>query len=235
MSRQRILVVEDDGAIRQGILDSLVFAGYQTLEASRGDSGLEMALHATYDLLLLDIVLPALSGLEILRQIRESRPTQPVIMLTAKGEENDRIQGLKLGADDYVVKPFSVRELAARVEAVLRRSPERPDPVELLELPCGTVDFNNREIEYLDGERGDLSERESDILRYMAGHAGRTISRDELMSRVWRLNPQGINTRAIDMQIARLREKLRDDASDPQLIRTIRGKGYLFVLAGEPV
>ena len=228
MKKQRILVVEDDGAIRRGICDALQFEGYATLEADRGDNGLEVALRGGYDLLLLDLVLPGCGGLEILAQVRAAHPTLPIIILTARGDEADRVEGLKLGADDYVVKPFSVRELTARVEAVLRRSPERPSDVSRLPVPGGSVDLDRQEITFDDGGRVDLSERERDILRYLAGNGGRAISRDELMARVWGIDPKGLNTRAIDMQIARLREKLRDDAAQPQLIRTVRGKGYVF-------
>ena len=125
MQTQTVLTVEDDAAIRRGIVDSLRFAGYGVFEAARGDLGREMALARSYDLLLLDLVLPGCEGLDILRAVREVRPAQPVIILTARGEEQDRVEGLRLGADDYVVKPFSVKELLAHVEAVLRRSPER--------------------------------------------------------------------------------------------------------------
>lgn len=231
MDRQRILTIEDDPAIRRGIVDVLEFEGYAILEADRGDTGLEMALSRTFDLLLLDLVLPGVAGLEILKQIRDHRPTLPVIILSAKGEEADRVAGLKLGADDYVVKPFSVKELTARVQAVLRRSPERPQNNPELPIPGGVADLNRAEIRYDDGTRCDLSEREVDILRYLSSHAGRTISRDELMARVWRIDPRGLNSRAIDMQVARLREKLRDNSSDPKLIRTVRGKGYVYVAA----
>ncbi len=231
MDRQRILTIEDDPAIRQGVLDVLEFEGYATLEADRGDTGLAMAMERTYDLLLLDLVLPGVAGLEILKEVRDLRPTLPVIILSARGEESDRVAGLKLGADDYVVKPFSVKELVARVAAVLRRSPERAAVCPELPIPGGMADLSRAEIRYDDGSRSDLSEREVDILRYLSSHAGRTISRDELMARVWRIDPRGLNSRAIDMQIARLREKLRDNS---QVIRTVRGKGYVFV-TGEPV
>jgi DNA-binding response OmpR family regulator len=229
MDRQRILTIEDDPAIRRGVVDVLEFEGYAILEADRGDTGLEMALSRTFDLLLLDLVLPGVAGLEILKQVRDLRPTLPVIILSARGEEADRVAGLKLGADDYVVKPFSVKELVARVQAVLRRSPERPVENPELPIPGGIADLNRAEIRYDDGTRCDLSEREVDILRYLSSHAGRIISRDELMSRVWRIDPRGLNSRAIDMQVARLREKLRDNSADPKLIRTVRGKGYLYV------
>src|SRR5437868_13122945 len=167
MNNKRILVVEDDSAIRQGVVDALEFAGYETLQAANGIDGLAQALRASFDLLLLDLILPGKSGFEILKATREARPTLPIIILTARGEEADRVQGLGLGADDYVVKPFSVRELLARVEAVLRRSPERPSAVNKLDLDCGTVDFERREIRYTNGKRGELSEREIQLLSYL--------------------------------------------------------------------
>ena len=141
MPAQSVLTVEDDAAIRRGIVDALRFAGYGVFEAARGDTGREMALAQSYDLLLLDLVLPGCDGLDILRAVRQLRPTQPVIILTARGEESDRVDGLRLGADDYVVKPFSVKELLARVEAVLRRSPERPQELSQLHLPGAIADL----------------------------------------------------------------------------------------------
>lgn len=227
MSTQ-ILVVEDDSAIRRGVIDALGFHGYQTLEAATGTLGCEMALERTYDLMLLDIVLPGKSGLEILAEVRKSRPTQPVIILTSRGEENDRVEGLRRGADDYVVKPFSIKELLARVEAVLRRSPERPSDVQQLPLPGGTADLARCEIRYEDGDRAELSEREVELLRYLATNPGRAIARDEILSRVWGINPKGVQSRTIDMHVARLREKLRDNPSQPRVILTVRGKGYML-------
>ncbi|HMC27589.1 MAG TPA: response regulator transcription factor [Verrucomicrobiae bacterium] len=228
MDQQTILVIEDDSAIRQGIVDALSFAGYATLEAGDGNRGLAQALRATFDLLMLDLVLPGQSGFDILKQTREARPTLPIIILTARGEEADRVNGLRLGADDYVVKPFSVRELLARVEAVLRRSPERPSAVNKLHLDCGTVDFERREIRYANGKRCELSEREVQLLSYLAIHQGRAVSREEILTRVWRLNPKGIETRTIDMHVANLREKLHDDPEKPRIVLTVRGKGYMF-------
>ncbi len=225
---KRILIVEDDSAIRQGIVDAARFAGYDVLEACNGEDGLRMAVRVDYDLLLLDLVLPGHSGLEILAEVRTSRPTLPVIILTALGAEGDRVKGLTLGADDYVVKPFSVKELLARVEAVLRRTPERPSDVKTIAFPSGTADLDRRELRFDDGGRCELSEREADLLRYLAGNAGRAISREEILRRVWRMDPKGIETRTIDMHIARLREKLHDDSSEPQIVVTVRGKGYMF-------
>jgi DNA-binding response OmpR family regulator len=228
MAQRRILVVEDDAAIRQGIVDALQFDGYATLEAATGDVGLDMARSVDCDLVLLDLVLPGQDGLSILREVRGTRPTLPIIILTARGEEQDRVQGLKLGADDYVVKPFRVAELLARVEAVLRRSPERPADLKLVPFAGGVIDLARNEIRFENNDRCELSEREVELLRYLACNNGRAISRDEILSRVWRLDPIGIATRTIDMHIARLRDKLRDDCENPRIILTVRGKGYMF-------
>jgi len=227
MDAKWVLVVEDDAAIRRGLVDALRFAGYEVLQASNGQDGMTQALRATYDLLLLDLILPGQSGFEILKAVREARPTLPVVILTARGEEDDRIKGLRLGADDYVVKPFSVRELLARVEAVLRRSPERPSPVERLPLSRGVADLARREVRFEDGERCEWSEREVELLRYLASHPGRAISRDEILTRVWRLDPKHLETRTIDMHVAHLREKLRDNSGEPKVLLTVRGKGYM--------
>lgn len=231
MDSRRVLVVEDDSAIRQGIVDALKFAGFDVIQARNGNEGLTEALRANFDLLLLDLILPGVGGFEILKATRESRPTLPVIILTARGEEADRVQGLRLGADDYVVKPFSLRELLARVEAVLRRSPERPNTITKVRFDGGTIDLARCEIRYGDGERSELSEKEVELLRYLATNSGRVISRDEILLRVWRLNPKRLETRTIDMHIANLREKLRDDSGAPKVLLTVRGKGYMFAAA----
>lgn len=225
---RQVLTIEDDAAIRRGIVDALEFAGYRVIQAADGESGLDHAVRSSYDLLLLDLVLPQRGGLEILRELRVVRPTVPVIILSARGEENDRVRGLQMGADDYVVKPFSVKELLARVEAVLRRSPERPNDLDCAAFPGGHADFARREVCYDDGGRSELSEREVELLRYLVINAGRAIDRDELLSNVWRISPRGTATRTIDMHIARLRDKLRDNSAHPQVVLTVRGKGYMF-------
>ena len=228
MQKQRILVIEDDPAIRQGIVDALQFEGYETLEADNGDEGFRMAVRVACDLLLLDLILPGRDGFEILREVRRTRPTLPVVILTARGDEEDRVRGLREGADDYVVKPFSVKELLARVETVLRRSPERPSDVSEIKLPGGVADLARCEVRLQDGGRCELTEREVELLRYLASNPGRAISRDEILSRVWRISPTGLHTRTIDMHIVRLREKLGDDPSHPRIILTVRSKGYMF-------
>jgi DNA-binding response OmpR family regulator len=233
MDPKRILVVEDDAAIRRGLVDALGFAGYETLEAGEGAAALAAALGSDCDLLLLDLVLPGRDGLSVLREIRAARSPLPVIVLTARGAEDDRVRGLDLGADDYVVKPFSLKELLARVEAVLRRAPARPPAVSRWSFVGGTADLSRHEVRFDDGVRCELSEREGDLLAYLARHAGRAVSRDELLARVWGLNPAGITTRTIDMHVARLREKLRDDPERPRVVVTVRGQGYMLA-APEP-
>jgi two-component system, OmpR family, alkaline phosphatase synthesis response regulator PhoP len=233
MSPPTILVIEDDAAIRRGLCDALRFAGFLVIDAPDGATGRTSALHATYDLMLLDLVLPHGSGFEILETMKRHRPGTPVIILSARGEENDKVKGLKLGADDYVVKPFSVRELLARVNAVLRRSPERPQPVEVVSFPHGRADLARREVQLADGERIELSERETELLRYLAAHRGRALSREEILQRVWRLDAKGLATRTIDMHVASLRQKLRDDANEPAFLLTVRGKGYMLAQAGD--
>lgn len=222
-----VLTVEDDSAIRRGVVDALRYVGYQVLEAGHGALGLEMAVRQTYDILLLDLVLPGVSGLDILKEVRRLRPTSPVIILTARGDEADRITGLQLGADDYVVKPFSVKELLARIEAVLRRTPGRPSDVDEAAIPGGVIDFARREVRH-GKSRQELSEREAELLRYLVSNAGRAIPRDELLTNVWRISAGGLPTRTIDMHVARLREKLRDDGEEPQVLLTVRGVGYMF-------
>jgi len=228
MAPRRILVVEDDAAIRQGIVDALATRGFETLQAGTFAEGVRVGLHGGFDLALLDLVLPGGDGLDLLAEVRLARPTLPVIILTARGQEDDRVSGLQLGADDYVVKPFSVRELLARIEAVLRRSAERPLDVGEVRFAGGTADLAASELRFDDGRREELSEREIALLRYLALQAGRTVTREELLSRVWRLPPNAVRTRTIDMHVARLREKLGDDATEPRSNLPGRGKGYRF-------
>lgn len=228
MTARTLLVIEDDAAIRHGVVMAVRSGGYGVVECGDGTKARSLITQATCDLVLLDLVLPGASGLELLTQIRRERPTLPVIILTALGDERDRVKGLELGADDYVVKPFSVKELLARVEAVLRRSPERATPVAELAIPGGCADFQRRELRFTDGERFELSQREAELLAYLAANPGRAISREEILTRVWRLDPKGLSTRAIDMQVARLREKLRDHSESPTVLLTVRGTGYML-------
>jgi DNA-binding response OmpR family regulator len=220
-----ILVVEDDAAVRQGIVDALSFSGYEVISAADGREGMERALRASYQLMLLDLVMPHHSGFEVLEALRKERPGQPVIILSARGEEADRVRGLTMGADDYVVKPFSVRELLARVDAVLRRSSEREVGEGGFEFADGRVDFSRREVVLSSGDRKELSERESELLKYLMSNRGRAVAREELLQQVWRIDPKNIETRTIDMHVAHLREKLGSEGQ--KVLLTVRGKGYM--------
>jgi DNA-binding response OmpR family regulator len=224
----RTLVVEDDAAIRRGVLDALRAAGHQPTEAARGDEGLQQALTGEFDLVLLDMVLPGNSGWEILRVVRAARPELPIIVLTACGAEDQRVDGLELGADDYVVKPFSLRELLARVDAVMRRTPAKIAGPPSVKFAGGTIDLRARAVTLESGKPVELSEKEADVLLFLAARAGQPVSREQLLAGVWGLSPQGLNTRTVDMHITRLREKLHDDASAPQILKTIWGRGYQF-------
>jgi DNA-binding response OmpR family regulator len=225
-----VLVVEDDRAIREGLVDALGFDGYRVLQAETAPAGQEAALRSHCDLVLLDLMLPGGDGFSVLGEIRRLKPKLPVIILTARGREADRVRGLRLGADDYVVKPFSVRELLARVDAVLRRSggQDRPTTLTELAIPGGRADLARRELAFDDGSRCELSDREVALLAYLARYKSRAVGRDEILREVWHLDPKRVQTRTIDMHVARLRDKLRDPKDQPKVILTVRGKGYMF-------
>jgi DNA-binding response OmpR family regulator len=229
MPSSRIVVIEDEPAIRRGVSDALCASGYQVAEAGDGDRGLEEASRHGVGLVLLDLLLPRRNGLDVLVELRKVRPTVPVIILTARGTEDDRVRGLKMGADDYVVKPFSARELLARVEAVLRRAASQPPAVRAARLGRAVIDFERREIRWSEHERGELSETESAILGLLTANRDRAVSRDELLSRIWGIEPQGLETRTVDMHVARLRTKLRDPAGGRSLeaVVTVRAHGYM--------
>lgn len=233
MSRQ-ILIVEDDVAIREGVRDALEGAGFACLEAEDATHAIELVHSTVPDLILLDVVLPDFDGFGVLRRVRESHPSLPVIMLTARGEEQLRVKGLRSGADDYVVKPFSIVELLARIEAVLRRCPDNgvtPESI-VLSDDCH-VDFTRNQVCWTDGRRSELSEREADLLWYLYAQRGRAVGRDELIERVWKLNPRGVQTRTIDVHVGRVREKIGDVGDSPIRIVTVRGRGYMYVSAAE--
>jgi DNA-binding response OmpR family regulator len=229
MTLPHVVVVEDEPAIRRGVTDALRVSGYEVSEAADGEVGLQSALRRDVGLVLLDLLLPRRDGLDVLAELRKARPGLPVIILTARGSEDDRVRGLKMGADDYVVKPFSARELLARVEAVLRRSPNRPLAVTGARLGRARLDFQRREIHWPGGVCAELSETEAAILSYLIAHRDRTVSRDDLLANVWGIPPHGVETRAIDMHIARLRAKLRDPSGKPtpEAVVTVRARGYM--------
>lgn len=226
-SKPRLLVIEDEPAIRTGLVDVLLYHGYQVEAASEGRAGLRTALGGCFDLILLDLMLPGLDGYEICNRIRAQDPDQPIIMLTAKTRDEDIIQGLTLGADDYVTKPFSVAQLVLRVQAVLRRT--RPALGEESHLRLGPdveVDLRN-----LSGRRGHetlaFTRREVEILRYLRGCPERPVPREELLHRVWGYGRNlGIETRTVDIHIAKLRRKIEPDPAEPRYLVTVRGAGY---------
>ncbi len=230
MAQTKILVIEDDAAIRRGLCDALSYAGYAVEECATGDEALARVCTLSPDLALLDVLLPGKDGFAILGELRASHPQLPVIMLTALGTEEDRVRGLKLGADDYVVKPFSATELLARVEAVLRRSAERPSDIRELQFVDRTVQLELGQVSLSNGKRHRLSNLEARLLRYLAVNRGRPIARRELLQRVWGGNAREMETRAVDMHVRRLREKLEQDAANPTLIVTVRGKGYMLAM-----
>ena len=229
MEDKRILVVEDE----KNIVDILVFnlrrEGYDTLEAYDGVAGLQLALEQNPDLILLDLMLPRLDGFEVCRRLRQQGRATPVIMLTAREEETDKVLGLELGADDYITKPFSMRELLARVKANIRRSamaPAAPAPHKL-ELGRITVDEQAMTVSK-DGAPLDLSQREYELVHTLATHRGQVLSREALMEQVWNYEGYVGDVRAVDVAIRRLREKIEDDPADPKFILTRRGLGYAF-------
>ncbi len=224
MDQPTVLVVEDDAAIRQALVDALRFAGLEPIPCESGELALETAAQTALDLVLLDVMLPGMDGFTVLSRLRARHPRLPIIMVTARGAEQDRIHGLVDGADDYVVKPFSARELLARVQAVLRRAPERSSQALSLRAPGGHADLQLGAVSWDNGRSFRLTEREIAVLRYLASTPGRPIARDELLRGVWGVNPAGLETRTVDMHVTRLREKL--SWGEAPIVVTVRGQGY---------
>jgi two-component system alkaline phosphatase synthesis response regulator PhoP len=228
-SAGRVLVVEDDEGIREMLKYNLVTAGFSVHEASDGASGLRTARTARPDLILLDLMLPGMSGFDFCRALRKSSRV-PIIMITAKDAEVDKIVGLELGADDYVTKPFEMMELMARIEALLRRAPMRTqEPDEVQQFGDLKIDLRGTEVSR-DGKNVPLSAREFQLLRYLVENRGKTVSRGELLKEVWGYNA-ATYTRTVDMHVASLRQKIEDDPKQPQLVVTVPGLGYKFASA----
>jgi two-component system alkaline phosphatase synthesis response regulator PhoP len=225
--RTRILIVEDEPAMVAGLRDNFEYEGYDVISAGDGAAGLERALADNPDLVVLDVMMPKMSGLDVCKQLKAQRPTMPIIMLTARGQEIDKVVGLELGADDYVTKPFSIRELMARVKAVLRRaSPQVPTP-EVYKF--SDVEVNVRSNEVLRaGKPIDLSAKEFALLAYFCAHPAETLTRDRLLDAVWGYENYP-NTRTVDTHIVHLRQKLEPNPEEPRFILTVHGSGYKFV------
>jgi DNA-binding response OmpR family regulator len=231
--KARLLIIEDEVAIRDGLIDVFVYHGFDVDSCGNGSKGFEKALTGVYDMILLDIMLPGMNGFDVCDAIRARDRNQPIIMLTAKSSDEEIIQGLKLGADDYVAKPFSVQQLVLRVEAVLRRSGEGRLEGDIIRLQSGAViDTRN-----LNGHANDaeltFTRREMDILQYLAAHSARAVPREELLSKVWGYaRNSGIETRTVDIHIAKLRRKMETNPKEPVNLITVRGAGYRLLLAG---
>jgi two-component system response regulator RegX3 len=224
--------VEDEEAIRTGLIDVLVFHGYEADSAATGPEGLEKALTGKFELILLDIMLPGMDGYEICDRIRAVDRNQPIIMLTAKTSDDEIIQGLKLGADDYVAKPFSIQQLVLRIEAVLRRSQVGQEQARTLSI--GNVEIDTENLSGLKGsEEIAFTKREIEVLSYLALNSERPVSREELLLKVWGYaRGLDIETRTVDIHIAKLRRKIEADPKQPEKLITVRGAGYRIVMDG---
>src|ERR1700685_99399 len=223
----KILIVEDEPNMVAGLRDNFEFEGHQVITAGDGVAGLERAIAESPDLVLLDVMMPRMSGLDVCKQLKSKRPSIPIIMLTARGQEVDKVIGLELGADDYVTKPFSIRELLSRVKAVLRRA--RTDPKEQDRYAFGDVEVNLRSCQVSRrGKAMDFSSKEFELLKYFLCHPGETLSRDRLLEDVWGYG-RFPTTRTVDAHIVRLRQKIEPTPDEPRFILTIHGTGYKFV------
>ena len=223
----RILIVEDEPAMVSGLRDNFEFEGYEVISAADGVEGLERALKDSPDLVVLDVMMPRMSGLDVCKQLKVKKPALPIIMLTARGQEVDKVVGLELGADDYVTKPFSIRELLARVKAVLRRAQGAPKDQERYSF--GDVEVNVRSCRVIRAGRPlEFSAKEFELLKYFLSHPGETVTRDRLLEDVWGYERYP-TTRTVDAHIVRLRQKLEPKPEDPRFILTVHGVGYKFV------
>lgn len=226
MDMRKVLIVEDDQAMAVALRDGFTYEGYAVHVARDGAAGLRMAEERSHDLLILDVMLPRMSGLDICRQLRSAGNDTPIIMLTARGQEIDKVLGLKTGADDYVTKPFSFLELMARVEAVLRRTSKSPEQVE--QASFGDVEMNFKTFEASKAGRAvELSPREFKMMKYFVEHRGEVVTRDQLLDHVWGYEGLPL-TRTVDMHIAKLRQKIEDTPSDPRHVITVHRVGYKF-------
>ncbi len=222
----RILIVEDDPSIRLGLKRSLEFEGFTVDIARDGEEAIQRAFDKKPDLIVLDLMLPKVNGFEVCRTVRKYDSTIPIVILSAKGDEGDKVLGLELGADDYVTKPFSIRELTARIKAALRRRKAMEGEVESFEEGNLRIDFGGQTLT-VNEEQRELSTREFNLLRHLIQNRGRVLSRDQILNKVWGYDYDG-TPRTIDNFINKLRQKIEEDATDPRWILTVRGSGYKF-------
>jgi two-component system alkaline phosphatase synthesis response regulator PhoP len=227
---ERILLVEDEEALLMTLTDRLRNEGYSIEVARNGDDGYNHGTRDVFDLIILDVQLPKRNGFDVCRDIRQAGVATPVLMLTARAQTVDKVVGLKIGADDYVTKPFEMMELMARIEALLRRAPMRTqEPDEVQQFGDLKIDLRGTEVSR-DGKNVPLSAREFQLLRYLVENRGKTVSRGELLKEVWGYNA-ATYTRTVDMHVASLRQKIEDDPKQPQLVVTVPGLGYKFASA----
>jgi two-component system alkaline phosphatase synthesis response regulator PhoP len=223
---RKVLIVEDDQAMAVALRDGFTYEGYTVQVARDGSAGLRMASEKGLDLVILDVMLPRMSGLDVCKQLRSDGNSTPIIMLTARGQEIDKVLGLKTGADDYVTKPFSFLELMARVEAVLRRASKTVETIESVHFGDVEINFKNFEASK-NGRTLELSPREFKMMKYFVEHRGEVVSRDHLLDAVWGYDGLPL-TRTVDMHIAKLRQKIEDTPGDPHYIITVHRVGYKF-------
>lgn len=220
-----ILVVDDETSMREGLIDNLVFEGYQAISASNGQEALDILNEKTFDLVILDVMMPVMSGFDLCQTLRKNGNNVPIIFLTAKGDEIDRVLGLEFGGDDYISKPFSLRELLARIKAILRRNQNGQQLISNFEkIGRLEVDFKKYEAK-LDNEPVKLSHREFDVLHFLRNNKQKIVSRDELLKNIWGYD-EFPTTRTIDNFILRIRQKVEENPNDPKIILTVHGIGY---------
>ena len=223
--KQRILVIEDEVAVARGVQDALSFNGFTVEVADSGTNGYAAAKENGFDLIILDLMLPGMQGFDVLTKLRKRGVHTPVMILTARGHEADRVMGLDLGADDYVVKPFSVKELVARVHAHLRRRSTEAGTTMRVTLGNAEFDFQARQA-FQDGRAVPVLPKELDLARFLLENPGRVVTRDELLLKVWEYPVSGLQTRTVDNYVMKLRQKVEPDPARPKYILTVRGKGY---------
>jgi len=222
----KVLIVEDDDSMLAALRDGFEYEGYTVALARDGSAGLRLAVEARPDVIILDVMLPKMSGLDVCREVRKEGNTVPIIMLTARGQEIDKVLGLKLGADDYVTKPFGFLELMARVEAVIRRATGRTARVDAFEFGAVKADFKRGEVRR-DGRLLELSARELRLLQYFIERRGEVVSREQLLDAVWDYDSAPL-TRTVDMHVAKLRKKIEERPAQPRFLVTVHGQGYKF-------
>lgn len=231
MSRKiRILIVEDEEAIRCGLVDVMVYHGFDVTEAADGDTGLKLGISGKFDLILLDVMLPGVNGFEICNQIRQRDREQAIIMLTAKSSDEDIIHGLKLGADDYVTKPFSIAQLVLRVEAVLRRANFNMSKDKNIQIHSNLIIDTENLTGSLNGDNISFTRREIELIQYLKNNSDRPIPRSELLVKVWGYaKDMDIETRTVDIHIAKIRRKIENNPSQPTYLTTVHGVGYKLI------